>query len=328
MKFSSFLFLTQIMMAESFAPSYTATNKASTCLYSSSIDPLEQTKKQLQKMSSTSEFDQDEEILYKKLIMKPASALKEELKSLRLQTKGRKPDLAKRLVEYYMENNQNDDDEEEEEEEEEMDMQVVTPEWNEGDSENIQPLRKFAKLPISKTAGYALAKANFLTPTPIQESALPLLSKDKESLILHAETGSGKTLTYLLPITEKLWREDESEDVEGGYALILTPTRELAAQVAGIASVLAPPGSVRLVSNPTNLVRDNYEDRERSEGDYGGRFDNVVGGRKGTKIIVGSAKSVMLSLFGSSKLIPPTSKPEAKKFMADVSYLVLDEVGK
>ena len=313
------------MMAESFAPSYTVTNKASTCLYSSSIDPLEQTKKQLQKMSSTSEFDQDEEILYKKLIMKPASALKEELKSLRLQTKGRKPDLAKRLVEYYIENSQNDDYEEEEEV---MDMQVVTPDWNEGDDENIQPLRKFAKLPISKTAGYALAKANFLTPTPIQGSALPLLSKDKESLILHAETGSGKTLTYLLPITERLWREDESEDVEGGYALILTPTRELAAQVAGIASVLAPPGSVRLVSNPTNLVRDNYEDRERSEGDYGGRFDNVVGGRKGTKIIVGSAKSIMLSLFGSSKLIPPTSKPEAKKFMADVSYLVLDEVGK
>jgi hypothetical protein len=82
-----------------------------------------------------------------------------------------------------------------------------------------------------------------------------------------------------------------------------------------------------LITTPTNLLRDSYENKERSEGDNGGRLDNVLGGRKGTKLIIGSAKSVMLSLFGDDKLHPPTSKPEAKKFLSGINYIVLDEVG-
>ncbi|OEU11844.1 hypothetical protein FRACYDRAFT_165958, partial [Fragilariopsis cylindrus CCMP1102] len=54
---------------------------------------------------------------------------------------------------------------------------------------------------LSETAGKALGKAQFTTPTPIQKNGLPLMMKG-ESVVLHAETGSGKTLAYLLPITE------------------------------------------------------------------------------------------------------------------------------
>jgi hypothetical protein len=348
MKFSALLLATHVAWATSFSlhspilqPTVTSTSSPSisaparrttTRFATSAEDALEQTKKHLQKLSGPSEFAQDEEVLYKQFIMKPANALKEELKSLKLPTKGRKPDLARRLVEYHMET----DDATDGEEPEGAELEPVVPQWqNADDLEDVTPLRKFANLPISNTAGIALARAGFTKPTPIQESALPLLSKDEESLILHAETGSGKTLCYLLPITEKLWREDDNagmfgEDLDesSSYAVILTPTRELAAQVAGVATCLAPPGSVRLITNPTNLVRDSYEEGEKSEGDFGGRLDNVLGGRKGTKIIVGSAKSIMLSLFGDSKLHPPTSKPEAKKFLSNVSYLVLDEVGK
>jgi len=117
---------------------------------------------------------------------------------------------------------------------------------------------------------------------------------------------------------------------DGGrrYALILTPTRELAAQVAGVATVLAPPNSVRLIPHPTNVVRGSAEGKERSEGEYGGRFDfDGEDGSGGLKLIVGSAKTVMLSLFGDDTLAgSPTSKPEAKMFMKGVEYLVLDEV--
>ena len=332
MKFSSFLFLSQCSTALAFT-AIPQTRSRVNSLYSSSVDDsLEKTKRHLKKLSGPSEFAQDEEVLYRQFISKPANELKQELKSLKMQDKGRKPDLARRLVDHYMRNKKEEKVEVEEEQEEETLVPVV-PQWNSDDSKDIIPLKKFAKLPISTTAGTALARAGFTTPTPIQASALPLLSRDKESLILHAETGSGKTLCYLLPITEQLWREDENASLmdddsgESSYALILTPTRELAAQVAGVATCLAPPGSVRLVTTPTNLVRDGYEDREKSEGDYGGRLDNVFGGRKGTKLIVGSSKSVMLSLFGDSKLHPPTSKPEAKKFLSNVNYIVLDEVG-
>eukprot|EP00557_Chaetoceros_sp_GSL56_P004450 CAMPEP_0176500142 /NCGR_PEP_ID=MMETSP0200_2-20121128/13355_1 /TAXON_ID=947934 /ORGANISM="Chaetoceros sp., Strain GSL56" /LENGTH=613 /DNA_ID=CAMNT_0017898713 /DNA_START=40 /DNA_END=1878 /DNA_ORIENTATION=+ len=349
MRYFAFLLSSQIALTLSFVPaSYNqfihglnlckSPNKAFCPLSASSSpaqtsnaeDPLERTKKQLEKLSDMpSAFDQDEEILYRQLLMKPANALKDELKSLKLQTNGRKPDLAKRLVEYYTShesktNGDNSDDDL---------VEVVVPQWADVDeNQDIKPIRTFAGLSLSNAAGGALARAGFTTPTPIQASALPLISKQKESLILHAETGSGKTLCYLLPITERAWRDRDVSNVMGGdehgssYALVLTPTRELAAQVAGVATCLAPPGSVRLVTMPTNLVRECYEAKEKSQGEYGGRFDNVLGGTQGMKIIVGSAKSIYLSLFGDSKLYPPTSKPEAKNFLSNVNYLVLDEV--
>jgi len=327
MKFSSLIFLSQCVGTLSLSTHHRRAGRATALFSRSTEDPLAQTKKHLQKLSGTSEFAQDEEVLYKQIVMKPAAELMKELKKLKLNTKGRKPDLAKRLVAHYV--GRKDDVVEETLE------SVVVPLWQEsGDLSDVTPLRKFASLPISTAAGTALARAGFVNPTPIQESALPLLSKDKESLILHAETGSGKTLCYLLPITEQVWKQEENanlfsdDDGESSYALILTPTRELAAQVAGVATCLAPPGSVRLITTPTNLVRDAYENRERSHGEHGGRLDNVVNSRKGTKIIIGSAKTVMLSLFGDEKLIPPTSKPEAKKFLSSINYVVLDEVGK
>jgi Superfamily II DNA and RNA helicases len=359
MRYFTILISCQIALTLSFVPNYNrlihgsikwskVPNKASCTLLSGSSpaytsnaaeDPLERTKKQLETLSNMPTYDQESEVLYRQLLMKPANALKEELKSLKLQSTGRKPDLARRLVDYYTSDERKSKVDESDNDDDDGDnfVEAVVPQWAnaEKESQEIQPLRKFAGLSISNAAGSALARAGFTTPTPIQVSALPLISKQKESLILHAETGSGKTLCYLLPITERAWRERDASTILGGdeevgksYALVLTPTRELAAQVAGVATCLAPPGTVRLVTTPTNLVRESYEAKERSEGEFGGRFDNVVDGGRGIKIIVGSAKSIFLSLFGDSKLYPPTSKPEAKTFLSNVNYLVLDEVGK
>lgn len=322
-----------IYQIASFSILVTPTSRRDVCtLFSSSTeDPLEQTKKHLEKISGqpVAIYDdndknrEEKDTMYKSLVLKPANALKDELASLKLSTKGRKPDLARRLVDYHFAKAPVDL-----EEKDDIQESLIPVDLN----DDVKPLKTFASFVLSDAAAIALARAGFTSPTPIQASALPLL-KQGESLILHAETGSGKTLGYLLPITEKLWKEynganlflDDVNESDESYALIITPTRELAAQVASVATALAPSNSVRLVTTPTNLVRDSYEAREKSLSKFGGRNDINLD-RSGTKLIVGSAKSILLSLFGDSKLITPTSKPEAKRFLSNVKYMALDEV--
>ena len=71
----------------------------------------------------------------------------------------------------------------------------------------------------------ALEKGNFLTPTPIQEMAIPVLMEGKD-LMAFAQTGTGKTAAFLLPLLQKVYKNNRN----GIKALILTPTRELAQQ--------------------------------------------------------------------------------------------------
>lgn len=72
----------------------------------------------------------------------------------------------------------------------------------------------------------AIAKVGYDTPTPVQEKVIPaLLEKDGDVVVL-AKTGTGKTAAFGLPLLQKI------ETGGGTQALILCPTRELAAQVA------------------------------------------------------------------------------------------------
>jgi ATP-dependent RNA helicase DDX47/RRP3 len=72
----------------------------------------------------------------------------------------------------------------------------------------------------------ALDKINFTKPTEIQQHALPHALEGRD-IIGVAETGSGKTAAFALPILQKLWDEPK-----GLFACILAPTRELAYQIA------------------------------------------------------------------------------------------------
>ena len=80
----------------------------------------------------------------------------------------------------------------------------------------------------------ALDQRGFVQTTPIQSAVLPY-ALDGKDIIGCAETGTGKTAAYLLPILTRLLREDREQGVRGsrGYtrALILAPTRELATQI-------------------------------------------------------------------------------------------------
>jgi ATP-dependent RNA helicase RhlE len=84
----------------------------------------------------------------------------------------------------------------------------------------------FAALPLSPALQQKLAEAQFTTPTPIQAQAIPHALAGKDVLAT-AQTGTGKTLAFLVPIIERL----QQEPVRQIHALVLLPTRELAMQV-------------------------------------------------------------------------------------------------
>jgi ATP-dependent RNA helicase RhlE len=84
----------------------------------------------------------------------------------------------------------------------------------------------FTELPLSAALQQKLAAAQFITPTPIQASAIPPALAGKD-VIGTAQTGTGKTLAFLIPIIEMLYRETSRQT----HALVLLPTRELAMQV-------------------------------------------------------------------------------------------------
>jgi ATP-dependent RNA helicase RhlE len=84
----------------------------------------------------------------------------------------------------------------------------------------------FKELPISPYLQDRLRAAQFITPTEVQAAAIPHAAAGKD-VIATAQTGTGKTLAFLVPIMDKLMLQAESRP----GALVLVPTRELALQI-------------------------------------------------------------------------------------------------
>lgn len=100
----------------------------------------------------------------------------------------------------------------------------------------------FSTLGISEELGSILKENGITEATPVQEQAIPALMDEKD-VIAQAQTGTGKTLAFLLPIMEKV-----NKDQPFVQALIITPTRELALQVTAVARKLAPVKKVNLLT--------------------------------------------------------------------------------
>ena len=98
----------------------------------------------------------------------------------------------------------------------------------------------FQELGIKPSLCKALKDDNILIPTTVQYKALPLTMSHKRNCIIRSETGTGKTLTFLLPALQ--------EQLPGLTTLILVPTRELAVQMHHQAK---------------KLVKDNRDKRAR-----------------------------------------------------------------
>ncbi|MFB9057769.1 DEAD/DEAH box helicase [Mariniflexile ostreae] len=89
----------------------------------------------------------------------------------------------------------------------------------------------FKDLQLNRPILRAVAEAGYENPTLVQEKTIPLVLKKKD-VIVSAQTGTGKTAAFALPIIQQLF--DTQDTVKGGKkikALIISPTRELAIQI-------------------------------------------------------------------------------------------------
>ena len=141
----------------------------------------------------------------------------------------------------------------------------------------------FTELGLADSLTAALAKLGITEPTPIQVAALPVVREGKDAF-LQAETGTGKTLAYLLPLFERIDLKLEAVQV-----MVLAPTHELALQIQRVACDVAQragwPLRVLLLIGGTSLDR---------------QLDKL---KKKPQLVVGSPGRI-LDLMGMGKLRP------------------------
>ncbi|KAL5340149.1 P-loop containing nucleoside triphosphate hydrolase protein [Aspergillus crustosus] len=110
--------------------------------------------------------------------------------------------------------------------------------------------------PLSEWVLDAVSSMGFTRMTPVQASAIPLFMAHKD-VVVEAVTGSGKTLSFLIPVVEKLLRLEDPIKKHHVGAIIVSPTRELASQIYNVlTSLLAfhPPSAA--VINPSEPDED------------------------------------------------------------------------
>ena len=153
-------------------------------------------------------------------------------------------------------------------------------------------MQKFQDLGLDASILDALAKKGFSEPTPIQERVIPILLDRSKNVMGQAQTGTGKTAAFGLPIIQNI--EEGTGRVQ---AIILAPTRELAMQVANEIDSFKGKKKLKITTV------------------YGGQpIDRQIRDlQKGTDIVVGTPGRV-IDLIKRKKLQ-----------LNDVSYFVLDE---
>ena len=102
----------------------------------------------------------------------------------------------------------------------------------------------YSDLPLSEQMQETLQEISFTTATPIQAGVIPLALEGKD-VLGQARTGTGKTAAFLIPIIERLNYEKKPRDPR---AIVLVPTRELAAQVIEEADRLGGPHGLKSVA--------------------------------------------------------------------------------
>lgn len=90
---------------------------------------------------------------------------------------------------------------------------------------------KFAELGLNNSLLRAIEEAGYEDMTPIQDQSIPGILKG-DDLIGVAQTGTGKTAAFALPIIQKLVKDEGKRNPKAARSLILAPTRELAVQIA------------------------------------------------------------------------------------------------
>jgi ATP-dependent RNA helicase DeaD len=107
----------------------------------------------------------------------------------------------------------------------------------------VDQLTDFTDLGVSEDRVALLKAMGIITPTPVQEETIPIVTRGRD-VISQAQTGTGKTLAFVLPMLDKI--DTSLPHVQG---LIVTPTRELAIQItAEIKKLLDPRGEIKVLA--------------------------------------------------------------------------------
>lgn len=112
-------------------------------------------------------------------------------------------------------------------------------------------MAQFRDLQLPESIYKALDKLKFEVPTPIQEQSIPVALEGRD-LIACAQTGSGKTAAYAIPLIAKLLLDEEA------CGLILAPTRELAKQISDVIhelTIFTPSISMAVLIGGTDMQR-------------------------------------------------------------------------
>lgn len=153
----------------------------------------------------------------------------------------------------------------------------------------------FKDLNIIEPILKAIEEKGYVTPSPIQEKAIPPVLKGKDILGC-AQTGTGKTAAFAIPLLQRLYSKRTSGPIKI-KALILTPTRELAIQ-----------------------IRDNF----REYGKYTDlRCSVIFGGVNQSSQVEVLKKGIDILVATPGRLLDLIKQKHAK--LGDVEYLVLDE---
>ena len=121
------------------------------------------------------------------------------------------------------------------------DSQEPVPDTQEQAAEPQEQAAAFRALGLSEPVMRAILEAGFEAPTPIQEKAIPILLAGQD-LIGQAQTGTGKTAAFALPMAERL-----DPEARHPQAIVLLPTRELCVQVAQDTHALSKYRRLRVV---------------------------------------------------------------------------------
>ena len=103
-------------------------------------------------------------------------------------------------------------------------------------------MKTFQTLGVVSDITELLRKQGIQEPTNIQNQSIPAIFKGRD-VLAQAQTGTGKTLAFLLPALQQIRIDMHQEQV-----LIIAPTRELAKQTADVASTLAPSLGIDVLS--------------------------------------------------------------------------------
>ncbi|EGG15470.1 putative RNA helicase [Cavenderia fasciculata] len=155
----------------------------------------------------------------------------------------KKKNIVQQIQEKKSLKQQQEQEQDDDEEEEQVEQEQEQEEENNNNADNVTAEElgiegniEFEKLPIEEKTKLAIATMGFKTMTPIQaKSIVPLLQG--RDMLGAARTGSGKTLAFLIPAIEVLVKSNFYPR-NGTGVIIMSPTRELALQIYGVAAEL------------------------------------------------------------------------------------------